>query len=182
MPKPHRHQATWVPRASIPTSIALTRPPRRAWECLLRACRCVAQALAHEGNGDATGKEGVGHPQERDMPKPHRHQATWTPRASIPTSIALTRPSRRAWGCLLRACRCVAQALEHTGTGGTTGEEGVVDAQERAMPKPHLRQATWAPRANIPTSIALTRPPMALVGAPECCSGARARRERRHHW
>ena len=89
MPTPHRHQATSTPRASIPTSIALTRPSTAAWRCLLRACRSVAQALDHEGKGDATGTQVIGHPQERAMPKPHRRQAAWTPRVSAPPSVAL---------------------------------------------------------------------------------------------
>ena len=96
MPKLHHCQATWASRVSIPTSIALTRPPTaqigRAWRCLLRACRSVAQALEHDGNDGATGKEGMGHLQERAMPKPHRCRSTWAPRVSIPTSIAITRP------------------------------------------------------------------------------------------
>ena len=57
------------------------------------------------------------------------------------------------------------------------------------MPKPHRRQATWALRLSIPPSLALTPPPtacacvkVALEGVSECCSGARARRERRRHW
>ena len=83
MSKLHRHQATTAAGVSIPPSVALTRPPTaqigRAWRCLLRAWRSVAQALEHEGKGDATGKQGVGHPQERAMPQPHRRQATWTP-------------------------------------------------------------------------------------------------------
>ena len=47
-------------------SVGLPRPPTvligRAWRCPLRACRSVAQALEHEGKGDATGTEGVGDP------------------------------------------------------------------------------------------------------------------------
>ena len=42
----------------------------------LRACRSVAEALDHEGKGDATGTQVVAHPQERAMPKPHPPQAT----------------------------------------------------------------------------------------------------------
>ena len=53
------------------------------WRCLLRACWSVAQALAHDRTGDATGAEGVGDPQERAMPKLHRRQATWAAYVSI---------------------------------------------------------------------------------------------------
>ena len=66
MPKPHRRQASWPPRVSVPPSVALPRPPTaqigRAWRCLLRAFRRVAQALEHEGDGGTTGREGVGDP------------------------------------------------------------------------------------------------------------------------
>ena len=41
--------------------------------------RSVAQALAHDGNADATGTQRVGDPQERVMPKQHRRQVTCTP-------------------------------------------------------------------------------------------------------
>ena len=54
----------------------------RRW--LLGACRSVAQALEHEGKGDATGTEVVAHPQKRTMPKPHpRHVSAPSERASI---------------------------------------------------------------------------------------------------
>ena len=36
----------------------------------MKACQSVAQALEHEGKGDATGTEMVAHPQERAMPEP----------------------------------------------------------------------------------------------------------------
>ena len=89
--------------------------PPRAWRCLLRACRRSAQALEHEGKGGATGKEGVGDPRERAMPKPHRRQATWAPRVSVPPSVAPTRPPTaqigRAWRCLLKALTMHAQVI-----------------------------------------------------------------------
>ena len=66
-----------------PISCSPTASHGRVWRCLLRACRSVAQALEHEGKGDATGTEGVGNPQERAMPTPHRRQASWAPRVSV---------------------------------------------------------------------------------------------------
>ena len=42
--------------------------------------------------------------------------------------------------------------------GSATGTNGAGTPQERAVPKPHRRQATWAPQASIPTSMALTQP------------------------
>ena len=50
MPKPRRHQATLAPRVSIPPSLrACVAVPLEGW------LRRVAQALEHEGKGDATG-------------------------------------------------------------------------------------------------------------------------------
>ena len=131
MPKPRRRQATWAPRVSIPPSIALPQPPTaqigRAWRCFSRACRSVAQALEHEGNGDAAGTEGVGNPQERAMPKPRRRQATNVGAPSehppIDCSPTASHGSNRpcAWRCLLEACRSVAQALEHEDNSTATG-------------------------------------------------------------
>ena len=64
MPKPPHRQAPWPPGVSVPPSVALPRPPTaqigRAWRCISRACRRVAQALEHEGEGNATGKQVIG--------------------------------------------------------------------------------------------------------------------------
>ena len=51
-------------RASVPPSLAPTRPP-------VAACRSVAQALEDEGKGSGTGTDDVG-----NMPKPHHRQAS----------------------------------------------------------------------------------------------------------
>ena len=42
----------------------------------------------------------------------------------------------------MRACRSVAQTLDHEGKGDATGMEGVGDPPERAMPEPQRQQAT----------------------------------------
>ena len=95
MPKPHRRQATWAPRVSIPTSLALTPPPMapigRAWKCLWKACRSVAQALEHEGNGDAVGTGDVGRPQEQARA-----------RVSLPHCVVMILVWRVAPGALVR--------------------------------------------------------------------------------
>ena len=62
MPKPHRRQASWPPRVSVPPSVALPPPPTAQCRCLLRACRRVAQALEHEGKGGTTGKQVIADP------------------------------------------------------------------------------------------------------------------------
>ena len=47
MPEPNRRLATWAPRVSIPASLALSQFPTahigRAWRCLWKACRSVAE-------------------------------------------------------------------------------------------------------------------------------------------
>ena len=63
-----------------------------------------------------------------------------------------------------KACRSVAQALEHEGKGDTTGAEVVAHSQERAMPMPQPQHATWVPRVSIPPSVALPQPPTAQIG------------------
>ena len=98
------------------------------------------------------------------MPKPHRRQVMWAPRVSIPASLALSQPPTAhksgvaAWRWLLwllKACRSVAHALDHERKGSETGTGDVGYRQERAIPKPHRRQATWAPRVSIAPSLAL---------------------------
>ena len=45
----------------------------------MKACRSVAQALTHEGKGDATCTEGLGDPQERVMQTYAAHpEVDWT--------------------------------------------------------------------------------------------------------
>ena len=79
MSTPHRRQAAWTPRVSIHLFHGL---PRLKSAVLFRACRSVAQALEHKGKDDSTGTEGLGKPQERAMPTPHRRQATWAPKCT----------------------------------------------------------------------------------------------------
>ena len=82
-----------------------------------------------------------------------------------------------------KACRRVVQALEHDWTCGATGTYGVCECQERVVPHAQPHQATWALRVSVsvPPSRA-THLDVCLEGVPECCSGARARRDRRRHW
>ena len=109
-------------------------------------CQSVAQALQHDGEGDATGAEVVPHLQERAMPNPHPPQATQAPQVSVPASLAHNRPHtaqiERVRTRLLGACRSVAQALEHEGKGDATGTEVVAHPQKRTMPKPHPRHVS----------------------------------------
>ena len=98
MPKPQPQQDTWVPRVTIQPPLAHNRPHTaqigRARRWLLKACGSVAQALDHEGNGDATSTQVVAHPQDRAMPKPQPQQDKWAPQVTIPPSLAHTRPNR----------------------------------------------------------------------------------------
>ena len=192
MPTPQPQQTTWAHQTSVRPSLALTQRRTaqigRARRWLLEACRSVAQALAHGGEGDAIGTEMVAHFWERAMPKPQPQRATWAHRMSVPPSVALTQLRTaqigRAQRWLLKACGSVAQALAHGGEGGATGTEMAAHSWERAMPKPQPQQATWAHRMSVPPSLDLARPftaqigraaEMALEGVPECCSTARAR-------
>ena len=96
-----------------------------------------------EGNGDATGTEGVAHPQERAMSKPQPQQATWAPQVSTAPSVALPRPpTAQTRRCLLKACWSVAQALEHERKGGTTGTEGLRNPQERVKQHGHPKRVS----------------------------------------
>ena len=126
--------------------------------------KCLPGALDHgRGTSGAAGTGDVGHSQEHAMPKPYCRQATWAPRVSTPPSLGLIPPPTasigRAWKCLWKACRGVAQALDHGGTSGAAGTGDIGHSQEHAMPKPHCRQATWwAPRVSTPPSLALAPP------------------------
>ena len=92
-----------------------------------------AQAVEHAGHGGTAGTEVVAHHWERVMPQPQ--QATWAHRMSVPPSLALTQPRTaqigRARRWLLKACRSVAQALEHGGNGtvGAVVQSGQTDAR-----------------------------------------------------
>ena len=44
----------------------------------------------------------------------------------------------------MKACRSFAQGLEHEGARDATGKEVSGGTQERAMPEPQPRHATWA--------------------------------------
>ena len=52
------------------------------------------------------------------------------------------------------ACRSFAQWRDNEGARDTTGAGVSGDAQERAMPKPQPRQATWALGMSIPPLLA----------------------------
>ena len=76
------------------------------------------------------------------MPEPQPHQATCTGGVSVFPPLAHIGLARLTCRCLLKACRSVAQALEHEGIRDATGTEVSVSAQERAMPEPQPHQAT----------------------------------------
>ena len=54
----------------------------------LKPCRSIAQTLEHEGKGAATGTWRAGDGQERAMPTPQPHQASWALRVSVSPSLA----------------------------------------------------------------------------------------------
>ena len=107
MPQPHHRQATKGSTKSHGSNRTCVEMGR------LKACRRVARALEHGGNGSATGTSDVGHRQERVMPKPHRRQATGTAGVSVSVSLA-----HNGLACVemgrLKACGRVAQALGST--------------------------------------------------------------------
>ena len=135
---------------------------------LLKACRSVAQALAHDVEGGTTGTEMAAHSWDRAMPKPQPQRATWAYQTSVRPSLALTQLRTaqigRARRWLLKACWSVAQALAHDGEGDATGTEAAARSWERAMSKPQPQQATWAHRMSVPPSLDLARPLTAQIG------------------
>ena len=148
-------------------------------------CRSVAQTLEHERKGDATGAGDVGDPQERAMPKPRRRQATSATCLSI-----LPRPPTaqigRAWRCLSGTCLSILPRPPTAQLGrawrcfsgrraGVLLRRSITKGTVRSL----VRRSQRAPR-NVPYPHKATEMP--LEGVPECCSAARARRERRRHW
>ena len=55
----------------------------------------------------------------------------------------------RAWRWLLKACRSVAQALEHEEKRDAAGTQRRSGRWERALPKPQPHQVTWALRVSV---------------------------------
>ena len=102
------------------------------------------------------------------MPKPQPQRATWAHRMSVPPSLDLARPLTaqigRAQRWLLKACGSVAQPLAHGGEGGATGTEMATHSWELVMPKPQPQQTTWAHRASVRPSLALTQLRTAQTG------------------
>ena len=78
------------------------------------------------------------------MPEPQPHQATGAVGVSVFPPLAHIGLAQLKWRCLWKACRSVAQALEHDGNRDATGTEVSGGAQERAMPEPQPHQATGA--------------------------------------
>ena len=70
------------------------------------------------------------------------------PSVSIPPSIALPRRKAAVCGMPLEGVLECCSGARARGDG-TTGKEGVGNSQERAMPQPHCRQATWAPQVSV---------------------------------
>ena len=66
----------------------------------------------------------------------------FVPKCMSNTLAPVEEPSLHARPIHVKACRSVAQALEHEGIRDATGTEVSVSAQERAMPEPQPHQAT----------------------------------------
>ena len=136
---------------TAPTRRALdsTAQIERAWKCLWKACRSVAQALTHEENRDITGTEGLEDAQECAMPKPQPHQAT----RAVGVSVILARLTSgdRAWRCLLRACH------RRSGAKGTKAPLPLVGRSYRT-PATASPSHVGSPSVRLPTGLASHRP------------------------
>ena len=100
------------------------------------------------------------------MPEPQPHQATCTGGVSVFPPLAHIGLARLTCRCLLKACRSVAQALEHEGIRDATGTEVVGHYQERAMPQPQPRQSTYTVGVSV-------LPPLAHCGLARLESAVR---------
>ena len=83
-------------------------------------------------------------------------ECLWSARTRGGTVVQAVPEPHRRWWRAPRSVPCQSHTLspshDHEGKCDATGTGDVGHPQEDAMPKPHRRQATWAPRVIIPCS------------------------------
>ena len=133
MPKPPHRQAPWPPRVSVPPSVALT--PTAAHGSNRPCVEMPLEGVPEGCSGARARRERRRHWYAgRTRPLGARHAKASSPPSNVatpcehpPISCSPTASHGRVWRCLLRACRRVAQALEHEGEGGATGKQVIGD-------------------------------------------------------